>query len=118
MEAFLTAACGPGVDAAKVRAYCEDSVGHFHWLVKHGVPFEHSYFPEHDREPPDTSGLVFSGGEDSWPFNELATPVPRGHHPAHADDHPAIGHHHDGARGDGLRYHEQGEGGAGQDFAQ
>ncbi len=85
MEAFLTAACGPGVDAAKVRAYCEDSVGHFHWLVEHGVPFEHSYFPEHDREPPDTSGLVFSGGEDSWPFNELATPVPRGHHPAHAD---------------------------------
>ena len=85
MATFLAAACGPGVDAAKVQVYCEDSVGHFHWLVDHGVPFEPSYFPEHDREPPDTSGLVYSGGEDSWPFNELVPPAPRGHHPAHAD---------------------------------
>lgn len=85
MATFLTAACGPGVDAAKVTAYCEDSVGHYHWLVDHGVPFRPTYFPEHDREPPDDSGLVYSGGEDSWPFNEIATPAPRGHHPAHAD---------------------------------
>ncbi|MFN8050141.1 MAG: FAD-dependent oxidoreductase [Acidimicrobiales bacterium] len=85
MATFLTAACGPDVDAAKVQAYCDDSVGHYHWLVDHGVPFEPTYFPEHDREPPDTSGLVFSGGEDSWPFDELAVPAPRGHHPAHAD---------------------------------
>lgn len=85
MARFLLAACGPGADEAKVRAYCEGSVAHFHWLVDHGVPFEASYFPEHDREPPDTSGLVFSGGEDSWPFTEIATPAPRGHHPAHPD---------------------------------
>lgn len=85
MAAFLRAACGPGVDEAKVQAYCDDSVGHFHWLVDHGVPFEARYHPEHDREPPDTSGLVYSGGEDSWPFTEIATPAPRGHHPAHAD---------------------------------
>lgn len=85
MARFLRAACGPDVDEAKLTAYCADSVGHFHWLVDHGVPFEARYHPEHDREPPDTSGLVYSGGEDSWPFNELATPAPRGHHPAHPD---------------------------------
>lgn len=85
MAAFLRAACGPGADDAKVDDYCADSVGHFHWLVDHGVPFEARYHPEHDREPPDTSGLVFSGGEDAWPWNEVATPAPRGHHPAHAD---------------------------------
>jgi len=85
MAAFLRAACGPGVDEAKLAAYCAGSVGHFHWLVDHGVPFEARYHPEHDREPPDTSGLVFSGGEDAWPWNEVATPAARGHHPAHAD---------------------------------
>jgi 3-oxo-5alpha-steroid 4-dehydrogenase len=85
MAAFLRAACGPGVDEAKLADYCADSVGHFHWLVEHGVPFEGRYHPEHDREPPDTSGLVFSGGEDSWPFTEIASPAPRGHHPAHPD---------------------------------
>lgn len=85
MARFLRAACGPGVDEAKVDAYCTDSVEHFGWLVDHGVPFEARYHPEHDREPPDDSGLVFSGGEDSWPFTEVATPAPRGHHPAHPD---------------------------------
>jgi 3-oxo-5alpha-steroid 4-dehydrogenase len=85
MERFLLAACGPDTDPAKVRAYCAGSVEHFHWLVDHGVPFAATFHPEHDREPPDTSGLVFSGGEDSWPFTEIAPPVPRGHHPAFAD---------------------------------
>jgi 3-oxo-5alpha-steroid 4-dehydrogenase len=85
MARFLRAACGPGVDDAKLTAFCEGSVEHFGWLVDHGVPFEARYHPEHDREPPDTSGLVYSGGEDSWPYSELAVPAPRGHHPAFPD---------------------------------
>lgn len=85
MERFLLAACGPGADAAKVHAYCQGSVGHYHWLVDHGVPFEPRFHPEPSREPPDDSGLVFSGGEDSWPFTDIAPPVPRGHHPRFAD---------------------------------
>ncbi len=85
MEAFLTAACGPGVNEAKVHEFCRDSVGHFHWLVDHGVPFEPRYHPEHDREPDDDSGLCYSGGEDSWPFNDIAPPAPRGHHPKFPD---------------------------------
>jgi 3-oxo-5alpha-steroid 4-dehydrogenase len=85
MERFLLAACGPDTDAAKVHAYCAGSVGHYHWLVDHGVPFEPTFHPEPDREPPDTSGLVFSGGENSWPFSGVVPPAPRGHHPAFAD---------------------------------
>ena len=85
MAAFLAAACGPDTDPAKVAAYAEDSVGHFHWLVDHGVPFEARYHPEHDREPDDDSGLCYSGGEDSWPFTEVAPPAPRGHHPRFPD---------------------------------
>lgn len=81
METFLTAACGPGVDEAKVAAYCRNSVEHFNWFVDHGVPFEPRFHPEHDMEPPDDSGLFFSGGEDSWPFTELVPAVPRGHNP-------------------------------------
>ena len=85
MEAFLAAACGPGVDPTKLHEFCRDSVDHYHWLVDHGVPFEARYHPEHDREPDDDSGLCYSGGEDSWPFTDLALPAPRGHHPKFPD---------------------------------
>ena len=30
-------------------------------------------------------GLLFTGGEDSWPFCELTPPVPRGHCPQFPD---------------------------------
>ena len=85
MERFLTAACGPDAPADKIAAYCQGSVDHYHWLVDHGVPFEARFHPEPSREPPDDSGLVFSGGEDSWPFTEIAPAVPRGHHPKFPD---------------------------------
>ena len=85
MERFLLASCGPGADPDKVHAYAHGSVAHYHWLVDHGVPFEARFHPEPSREPPDDSGLVFSGGEDSWPFTEIAPAVPRGHHPKFPD---------------------------------
>lgn len=81
MADFLMAACGPGADEAKVATYCDNSVGHFGWFVDHGVPFEPRFHSEHDMEPADDSGLFYSGGEDSWPFTEIAPPAPRGHHP-------------------------------------
>jgi 3-oxo-5alpha-steroid 4-dehydrogenase len=79
METFLVAACGPGADEAKAHVYCQSSTAHFDWFVDHGVPFEPRFHPEHDMEPPDDSGLFYSGGEDSWPFTELTPAVPRGH---------------------------------------
>lgn len=79
MARFITAACGPGVDEDKVEAYCQGSVAHFDWFVDHGVPFEARFHDEHDMEPADDSGLFYSGGEDSWPFTEIAPAVPRGH---------------------------------------
>jgi len=85
MAAFLEAACGPVADVGKVAAYCERSIEHFDWLVGHGVPFEPRFCAEPDREPHDDSGLVFSGGESSWPFTEIAPPAPRGHHPRFPD---------------------------------
>lgn len=85
MERFLLAALGGRTDPAKVHEYCAGSVAHYHWLVEHGVPFKGQFFDEPNREPFDDSGLVFSGGEDSWPFTEIAPAVPRGHHPEFPD---------------------------------
>lgn len=83
MFTFLTAACGPSTDEAKVRLYCEESVAHFHWFEAHGVPFKRSFYPEPAMEPPTDDCLVFSGGEDAYPFDRLTPAVPRAHKPQH-----------------------------------
>ncbi len=93
MHTFLAAALAPhGVvdptdrpDLERLRVYCDDSVAHFHWLRDHGVPFRSAFCDEPNRESADDSGLVFSGGEDSRPFCDIARPVPRGHKPQYPD---------------------------------
>jgi len=86
MYAFLMEACGPNADAIKMRAYCDGSVEHFHWLEAHGVPFKRSsYLKEPSMEAPTDDCLVFSGGEDTWPFDEITPAVPRGHKPRFED---------------------------------
>ncbi|MFN8543765.1 MAG: FAD-dependent oxidoreductase [Candidatus Binatia bacterium] len=81
MFTFLMAACGPAADEAKTRQFCEESVAHFHWLVEHGVPFKATHYPEPFMEPPTDDCLVYSGGEDAYPFDRIARPAPRGHKP-------------------------------------
>jgi len=85
MAAFLRAALGPGADEARLDAYCEGSPEHFDWLASIGVPFRAAFCDEPNRESADDAGLLFSGGEDSFPFDELAVPVPRGHKPQYID---------------------------------
>ena len=85
MASFLRAALGPGVDGDRLDVYCEGSPEHFDWLVSVGVPFRASFCDEPNRESADDAGLLFSGGEDSYPFDELADPVPRGHKPRFVD---------------------------------
>lgn len=81
MFTFLMAACGPAADEAKVRVYCDESVAHFHWFEAHGVPFKRSFYPEPSMEAPTDDCLVYSGGEDAYPFDELTPAVPRAHKP-------------------------------------
>jgi 3-oxo-5alpha-steroid 4-dehydrogenase len=81
MVAFLRAALGPDVDDDRLDTYCEGSPEHFDWLVSIGVPFRASFCDEPNRESADDAGLLFSGGEDTYPFDEIAVPVPRGHKP-------------------------------------
>ncbi|WP_430331431.1 FAD-dependent oxidoreductase [Rhodococcus sp. ACT016] len=82
MKAFMKAALGPGTDESKIDAYCEGSVDHYHWLVDEcGVPFKMSFWGEPGWEPPYDDGLMYSGGENSAPFNATIPPAPRGHVP-------------------------------------
>jgi 3-oxo-5alpha-steroid 4-dehydrogenase len=78
---YLMASSGPRPDEAKIRAYADDSVEHYHWFVDNGVPFKPVYYPHYSGEPPTDDGLVFSGSECAHPFNTVAKPAPRGHVP-------------------------------------
>ena len=79
MYHYMMAACGPDPDEAKIARYCAESLGHFDWLVARGVPFEPTFCAETSMAPTGTEGLVYSGGEDAYPFNQVARPAPRGH---------------------------------------
>ena len=81
MKAFMMAALGPGADEAKITDYCNGSVEHYNWLVDNGVPFKESFYGQPGWETPFDDGLMYSGGENSAPFNTVATPAPRGHVP-------------------------------------
>ena len=85
MAAFLRAALGPGGDDDRVDVYCDGSPEHFDWLVSIGVPFRAAFCDEPNRESADDAGLLFSGGEDAYPFDEIAVPVARGHKPEWTD---------------------------------
>lgn len=80
MFAFLRAALGPHADEEKLRLYCDDSADHFRWLVEHGVQFRSSVYDSPTWMPPTTDGLMWLG-ENSWPFDTVARPAPRGHRP-------------------------------------
>ncbi len=90
MNAFLTAAVGPGADAAKIDAYCAGSVEHFDWLVERGVTFKPSFYDQPGWEPPTDDGLQYTGGENSAPFNAVAAPAPRGHVPQMANKQSGV----------------------------
>lgn len=80
MRAFLKAACGPAPDEAKIDAYCEGSLAHRDWLVERGVRFLGAVRPEaNGTSPVDGEGILFTGGENAHPFDEIARPAQRGH---------------------------------------
>jgi 3-oxo-5alpha-steroid 4-dehydrogenase len=88
MHKFLMAATGPGPDEAKITVYCEGSVDHYDWLVSCGVPFKASIYNGTFPEPETDDGLMYSGGEDTWPWTEIAKPAPRAHVPHMQDKSP------------------------------
>ena len=79
MYRFMEAACGPDPDLAKIAVYCDASLGTFDWLVERGVPFRPAFCADTSMAPVGDEGLVYSGGEDAYPFDRIAAPAPRGH---------------------------------------
>ncbi|MFN2561792.1 MAG: FAD-dependent oxidoreductase [Jatrophihabitans sp.] len=80
MKTFLKAACGPAPDHAKIDLYCERSLEHREWLLARGVRFLGTVLPDaNGTSPVDGEGLMFTGGENAYPFDEIAAPAPRGH---------------------------------------
>ncbi|MEE3849673.1 FAD-dependent oxidoreductase [Gordonia sp. LSe1-13] len=78
MEEYLCAALGPDPDREKIHAYCHGSIEHFDWLVSQGVPFKETLWSSPTWVPPTDDGLMWLG-ENSWPYDRIATPAPRGH---------------------------------------
>ncbi|UDY22281.1 FAD-binding protein [Nocardioides sp. Kera G14] len=88
MEKYLLAIAADGLPtgtdvdpetAAKIHAYCTDSVEHFDWVESLGITFERSFFPGKAVIQPGTEGVMFTGNEKVYPFRDVAKPAPRGH---------------------------------------
>jgi len=78
MYRFMCASMGTE-KADLIRRYCDDNTEHFDWLEAQGVPFERSCYKGKAVFLLTTEGLMSTGNEKVWPYNELASPVPRGH---------------------------------------
>jgi 3-oxo-5alpha-steroid 4-dehydrogenase len=81
MFAYLRAALGPHADEEKLRLYCDGSVDHFEWFRSLGITFNESLYDAPTWMPLTRDGLMWLG-ENAWPYDTLARPVPRGHRPA------------------------------------
>jgi succinate dehydrogenase/fumarate reductase flavoprotein subunit len=79
MFTYMMMCAGPQADEAKIRNYCENSLGHFDWLVGLGVPFKDSFHQERAIMCLTDDGLLYTGSEKAWPFSEQARPAARGH---------------------------------------
>ena len=78
---YLRAALGPHADEEKLRLYCEGSLEHFEWFCRQGLTFNDGLYEGQSPMPPTDDGLMWIG-ENAWPYDELARPVPRGHRPS------------------------------------
>jgi succinate dehydrogenase/fumarate reductase flavoprotein subunit len=79
MFTYMMMAAGPQADEEKIRNYCDNSLSHFDWLCELGVPFKDSFHEERAIMCLTDDGLLYTGSEKAYPFNEHAKPCPRGH---------------------------------------
>lgn len=79
MYRYLLLASGPNADEAKVRCYVDDNLEHYDWLLAQGMEFKAEYVAEKLNNTHGDEGLIYSGNEACYPFDEIAKPAPRGH---------------------------------------
>lgn len=74
-----TSGPSPATHLERCQAYCEHGVQFFDWLVDIGIPYKAKFFDAATWQPPAGYGLTWSGGENAYPWNEVAIPAPRAH---------------------------------------
>lgn len=79
MFKYLMMASGPNADEAKVRLYTDNSLEHYQWLIEHGMEFKPEYYAKKNTHTPREEGLIYSGNETCYPFDQHAKAAPRGH---------------------------------------
>ena len=79
MIRYLELSQGEQADKEKIKAYCENSVDHYHWLVDKGARYKESFHAERAIMALTDDCLLYTGSEKAMPFVEQAKPCPRGH---------------------------------------
>lgn len=82
---YMKESFGDNVDEARLKIYTEEGPEHFDWCESIGVPYKRGYFSGRDVVAMTGDSLQYTGNERSWPFTDVAEPIPRGHLPADAD---------------------------------
>lgn len=80
MYKYLIAASGPYASQDKIQLYCEQSLGHFQWMIDNGVKYSQRFSREKELSHAEDS-LYYSGNERVYPYCDIARPAPRGHVP-------------------------------------
>ena len=80
MYRYLIEAGGSYAPADKIQLYCEESLGHYDWLVGNGVEYARVYSDEKELAH-HAASLYHSGSERNYPYRDRVRPAPRGHVP-------------------------------------
>lgn len=76
---YLAQEVGDAVDEETLRRFCQESPAMISWLEEQGARFAGSVAPYKTSYPTDDYYLYYSGNEKAYPYNQHATPAPRGH---------------------------------------
>jgi succinate dehydrogenase/fumarate reductase flavoprotein subunit len=79
MERYLQKAVGPNGDDARVKEYVSNNLAHYDWLLQQGMVFKHEMATYKATNTQGDEGLIITGNEACYPFDEIARPAPRGH---------------------------------------
>lgn len=82
---YLKACFGNNMDEERVRMFVNGAAEHFDWAESLGVKYKRAFFPGRDVVAMTGDSLQYTGNEKSYPFNQTATAIPRGHLPADSD---------------------------------
>lgn len=79
MFQYMVRTCGPSVEEERIRLYVDNNLAHYDWLINQGMEFKPELVTEKLNNTHGDEGLIYSGMEACYPYDEHAKPAPRGH---------------------------------------